>query len=63
MNPLIRPAPEPPQRFRLKTMLRRAVIDITLLLAGLLTIPVCVCSCLIECVRSGADRILRMLDS
>lgn len=63
MNPLIRPAPEPPRRFRLKTMLRRAVIDITLLLAGVLAIPVCICTFLMESLRWGADRILRALDS
>lgn len=61
MNPLIRPAMS--QRSRSKAVLRSLVTYSALFLAGLLTIPVCVCSCLIECVRSGADRILRMLDS
>ena len=63
MNPLIRPAPEPSRRFRLKMMLRRAVIDITLLLAGVLAISVCICTFLMESLRWGADRILRALDS
>ena len=63
MNPLIRPAPEPSRRFRLKMMLRRAVIDITLLRAGVLAIPVCICTFLMESLRWGADRILRALDS